>query len=178
MKRSILAISVCAVLGGCATVYPLPPPPPPPEAQAGPAPAFRARDFAWSAERGSSAIRGQTDFRLGGQRYTCAGQAVVLTPDAPYSRNRIVALYGSDDRAALPVNEVRSRQAARPSVDYSAFVRKGACDVNDRFSFQGLPAGGWFIIVVAQPVGAGGEPMALMRRVDTRMGAIKSVTID
>ena len=177
MKRLILAISACAALGACETVYP-PPPPPPLEAAPGPQPAFRPSDFAWSAQLGAAGIRGETAFSQGGQRYSCAGQAVVLTPDAAYSRNRIFGLYGSAERAALPVNEVRSRQAARPSADYSAFVRKTACDAHDRFSFQGLPAGGWFIIVVAQPIGSGGESMALMRRVETRAGAIRTVIID
>ena len=120
-------------------------------------------------------VKGVVDYAPGGRRFACAGQ-VVLTPDAPYSRRRILQLYGSTDRAVLPVAEVRNRQAQRPSDDYSAFVRKATCDSSGRFSFAGLPAGGWFVIVVAQPPG-GGEPMALMRRVDTRAAGLRSVIL-
>ncbi len=177
MNRFLLTVSLCAVLGACATV-PSAPPPPPPEAPPAPAAPFHAEDFAWSAQRGTAAIRGQTNFSQGGVHYSCAGQPVVLTPDAPFSRSRMVALYGSDERAALPVDEVRSRQANRPSGDYSAFVRKAVCDAQDRFGFQGLPAGGWYVIVVAQPPGGGAGQMALMRHVRTRAGAALPVTLD
>ena len=180
MKRHLLGISMCAALGACGTVSPLPPPPPfePPPPPSSPAAAFNAHDFAWSAEHGAAGIRAQVAFSLDGRRYSCVAQTVILTPDAPFSRSRMIALYGSADRAALPVTEVRSRQAARPSSDYSAFVRKSVCDAQNRFAFQGLPAGDWYAIVVVQPIG-GGEQMALMRRIRTRPGgAIRSVVID
>ena len=175
MKRTILAISLSVAVAGCETQQlegPPPPGPPPPSA----AP-FRARDFSWSAERGSASIHGQVAFSDGSARYSCAGQPVILTPDAPFSRARMVALYGSDQRAALPVSVVRGRQANRPSDDYNAFVRRATCDPQQRFAFQGLPAGSWYVIVVAQPAAAGAESMALMHRVTTREGSAKSLTI-
>ncbi len=178
MKRLLLALSVCAGLAACATNTVPPPPPPPEEAPPGPAAAFRAHDFAWSTERGTASVHGQVAFAQGSARYTCAGQAVILTPDAPFSRARMISLYGSADRAALPVPVVRSRQAGRPSDDYSAFVRRATCDAAQMFTFQGLPAGSWFVIVVAQPAAAGAEPMALMRRVITRAGVARSVVLD
>jgi hypothetical protein len=179
MKRHLLAMSFCGTLGACASIYPAPPPPPPFEPPPPPVASapFAARDFAWSAQHGSAGIRAQVAFTQDGRRYSCVGQPVVLTPDAPFSRSRMIALYGSDDRAALPVTEVRSRQANRPSGDYSAFVRKSVCDAQNRFVFQGLPAGDWYAIVVAQPLG-GGEQIALMRRIRTRSGAVRTVTID
>jgi hypothetical protein len=112
-----------------------------------------------------------------GRGFSCSGQ-VVLTPEAPYSRWRIVQLYGSDDHAALPVAEVRSRQANRPSDEFSAFVRRTTCDAQGRFSFQGLPAGGWYVIAVARPSSGQGQDMALMRRVETRPGTSRSITLD
>jgi hypothetical protein len=141
-----------------------------------PAPAFSPSEFAWSTERGSSTVRGLIDYNQGGRHYGCAGQ-VVLTPDAPYSRRRILQLYGSFERADLPVDEVRSRQAHRPSDDYSAYVKKASCDASGHFSFSGLPAGGWFVIVVAQPSGGNAAPIALMRRVETRPGSVRTIVL-
>lgn len=172
MKLRLLAIGICAALGACAEEYG----PPPPVATAPPsAPSFRPSEFDWSTAHGSASVRGLVSYSQGGRRYSCAGDAV-LTPDAPYSRRRILQLYGSTERADLPVEEVRSRQAHRPSDDYSAFVRKARCDDSGHFVFSGLPAGGWFVIVVAQPPG-GGAPMALMRRVETRPGASRTVVL-
>ncbi|HEY5412796.1 MAG TPA: hypothetical protein VIJ94_18920 [Caulobacteraceae bacterium] len=173
MKLRLLAIGLCAALGACADVYPEPPAPPPPPARA--AARFSPSEFAWSTAPGSATVRGLVDYTHDGRRYSCAGQAV-LTPDAPYSRRRILQLYGSSERAALPVADVRSRQANRPSDDYSAYVRRSGCDGAGRFVFSGLPAGGWFVIVVAQPAD-GGAAIALMRRVDTGPGAVKTVVL-
>lgn len=175
MKFRLLAIGItCAALGACAEDYGPPPPPPPPS---GPPPvaSFRPSEFAWSTERGPATVRGLVDFNQGGRHYACAGQAV-LTPDAPYSRRRIEQLYGSTERATLPVDEVRSRQAHRPSDDYSAYVRKAPCDAGGRFVFSGLPSGGWFVIVVAEPP-SGGQAMALMRRVSTAGGGVRTIVL-
>ena len=175
MKLRLLAIGLCAALGACAEVAPLEAPPPPPEAVRAPS-AFQPSEFAWSSERGSATVRGLIDYSQGGHHYACAGQ-VVLTPDAPYSRQRILALYGSTEHAVLPVEEVRSRQAHRPSDDYSAYVRKASCDPGGHFVFAGLPAGDWFVILVADVPGGGGAPLALMRRVETRPGAVRTIIL-
>jgi hypothetical protein len=175
MKRIILAALMTAGLAACATT---PPPPPPPPVEQGAAPAFRARDFAWSAQPGSAGVRGQVAYAPSGARYSCAGQPVILTPDTPFSRWRIGQLYGSDERAAVPVSVVRGRQAGRPSDDYSAFVRHATCDAQSAFSFSGLPLGSWFIIVVAQPAASGAQPVALMRHVVTRAGTPRAIVIN
>ena len=171
MKRTLLAMSLCALLGACETEGP----PPPPAPLSGPPAPFRASDFAWSTERGSGSIHGSVSY---GRGYSCIGQPVVLVPDAPYSHRRMLQLYGSADRAALPVAEVRARQANRPSDDYSAFSKHTTCDAQGHFVFQGLPAGGWFVIAVAQPGGGQGQAMAVMQRVETRPGATRTVVLD
>ena len=174
MNRRLLAVGMCAVLGACAETLG-PPPPPPPEVSQGPAPAFSAGDFAWSVQRGSASIRGSVDY---GHGFSCAGQPVVLVPVAPYSRWRILQLYGSDDHAVLPVAEVRSRQANRPSDAFSAYSKRTSCDGDGRFAFMGLPAGSWYVIAIAQPPPGQGQLMAIMRRIETRLGAAKSVMLD
>ena len=175
MKLRLLAIGLCAALGACAEVAPLEPPAPPQEAARPPA-AFQPSEFAWSTERGSGTVRGLIDYSQGGRRYSCAGQ-VVLTPDAPYSRQRILQLYGSTEHAVLPVEDVRSRQSHRPSDDYSAYVRKASCDAGGHFVFAGLPSGDWFVILVANDPSGAGVPLALMRRVETRPGVVRTIIL-
>jgi len=79
-------------------------------------------------------------------------------------------LYGSPQSAAVPVALVRARTPSAPSGDYASFVRKVKCDGASHFGFPQLPEGGWFLITVARPLGAPGEPVAVMRRVETRGG--------
>ncbi len=176
-RKPIPALIVAVMLGGalaaCETApmdggfggAPWPRPAP------GPA-VFNAQDFAWSTRAGSASIDGRIDYRRNGRAFDCTG-SVGLTPDTPYTRARIRTLYGATDRAAVPEAVVRARTVADPSADYRSYVRSTTCE-NDRFSFSGLPDGGWFIIV---PVSAGGDDRGvLMRQVFTRNGRV-SVTL-
>lgn len=159
-SRSILALAALAALtAACATGPTGPGALPPPSG------AFEARDFDWSARPGQSSINARVDYRQGGQAYRCTGSAG-LTPDTPYTRARFQTLYGSTESAAVPAAVVRARTVADAGADYRSYVRSAACE-NNRFSFTGLPDGGWFVIV---PVSAGGDPVALMRRIETRGG--------
>ena len=165
-----LRLLVLAPLAGalCACAPTLGPPPPgipiPDES-------FRAGDFAWSQTGGHNAIMGRLAAQTGPVRYTCAGSTVVLTPETPWSRRRMIVLYKSDLRSALPTNDVRGRTSLAPPGDSDPFVRRATCDSADRFSFANLPDGAWYVVTIAKPAaGAQGESMALMRRVVTRGG--------
>jgi hypothetical protein len=129
--------------------------------------AFRVEDFDWSTRSGRASIDGRVDYRREGQAFDCTG-SVALTPDTPYTRARVRTLYGSTDRAAIPEAVVRARTVPDPNADYRSFVRSETCR-DGRFSFSGLPDGGWFIIT---PVSAGGDRIVLMRRVVTRGGRV------
>ena len=165
--RPLFALAAVAVIGAaCApTSGPMP---------YGPAPstAFNAEAFAWSAGTGQAVINGRVNYRQDGQAYDCTG-SVALTPDTPYTRNRFSILYGSIDRAAVPEAVVRARTVSDPYADYRSFVRSATCN-EGRFSFTGLPDGGWFVIA---PVSAGGERVVLMRRVETRGGRTVNITL-
>lgn len=121
---------------------------------------FDASDFAWSTGQGSSAIRARID--LAGHR--CTGSAG-LVPDTPYTRSRFQMLYGSTERALVPEEVVRARNVPDPNADYRAFTRAAACSEN-RFEFENLPDGGWFVIVPV--VATDGTRKVMMRRVMTR----------
>lgn len=134
--------------------------------------AFDARDFAWSTAAGGGAIVGGASYHDGQARYACAGGEVLLTPETPWSRRRMVILYGSDRAAAAPVSIVKARTPSAPTGDYARFVRRARCDGDDRFQFRDLPDGPWYVITVVRPVGRAGEPIALTRRVETHGGPV------
>ncbi|KQS55118.1 hypothetical protein ASG17_03190 [Brevundimonas sp. Leaf363] len=168
IRRFTAAAAALSMLGlaACATT--------PGPMMSGPGPArFAAEDFAWSARGGQNSVQGRVAYRADGKAFDCIG-SVGLTPDTPYTRARFQTLYGSTDRAAVPVAVVRARDVADPNADYRNFVRSATCAGN-AFSFSGLPDGSWFVIV---PVRAqGGEPIVLMQRVQTRGGRIANLTL-
>ena len=99
---------------------------------------------------------------------------MVLTPETPYSRERIRALYGSDVAASEPVERVRSRVIANDNGDMRRFIRQARCDGNGAFSFDGLPSGGFFVIAeVGDPTG----PRVVMRHVVTHAGQVMVVPL-
>ena len=135
---------------------------------------FNENEFAWSQRGGQAAIEGRVTYAQDGKAYACVGSAG-LTPDTPYTRARFRTLYRSTDRAAVPAAVVRARTVADANVNYSAYVRSVRCE-NGRFSFTGLPDGGWFLIVPVTAPGTEG-PVVLMRRVETRGGRAVNLTL-
>lgn len=172
--RLTAAILVLGALGACEPMYG----PPPPTRVVTPTDetSFRPGDFAWSRASGHNTLTGAVTFRSGAMRYGCAGSPVVLTPETPWSRRRIAVLYQSTERAALPIDDVRSRTQQAPPGDSEPFVRKVTCDAASHFTFTGLPDGAWYAVVPAKPVAGSGPTMALMRRVVTRGG--RTVAVD
>jgi hypothetical protein len=176
--RLIAAAALLGSLTACAQVYG-----PPPHGGMATIPqedaTFRAGDFAWSKAPGRNAIIGTLAYRGGGGavRYTCAGATVVLTPETPWSRRRMMVLYKSDQHSALPTDDVRSRTAQAPPGDSNPFVKRATCDSADHVSFSGLPDGAWYAVTLARPAsGATGTSVAVMRRVVTRGG--RATTFD
>ena len=168
--RILAATALAGALSACAPTLG---PPPPGRLHALPVEdtTFHASDFAWSQAQGRNALIGVANFKLGPTRYTCLGATVVLTPETPWSRRRMMVLYRSDLRAALPADEVRGRTPQAPPGDSGPYVKRAICDNADRFSFAGLADGGWYVVTIAKPVpGATGPNIALMRRVITRGG--------
>lgn len=167
--RLLAAAALLGLLTACAPIYG---PPPPGRMASLPADdSFRAGDFAWSKAPGHNTLVGALVFHSGAVRYTCAGATVVLTPETPWSRRRMMVLYRSDQRSALPTEEVRSRTAQAPPGDSNPYVKRATCDSSDHVSFSGLPDGAWYVVTLAKPApGHSGQSLAMMRRVVTRGG--------
>ena len=180
LRRRVLPLlamaSLSAALAACETMRPAgppqppPPPPPPPSSPSD----FRPGDVAWSARPGAGGIDGVLAYKTQrGVRYACAGGNVGLTPETPWTRRRMQALYGNSSDAILPASLVRGRGAGVASGDYTAYIRTTTCDAQNRFSFRGLPDGGWFVVLQARPAKAGAaEPVAIMRHVQIRGGVV------
>jgi hypothetical protein len=173
--RILAAAALFSALTACAPTYGPPPPgrmatlPPPPSD-----PTFRPTDFAWSQAPGRNTLAGVLGHG-GAVRYTCAGATVVLTPETAWAARRMLVLYKSNDRAALPVADVRSRQNQAPAGDSNPYVRRATCDAADHFAFANLPDGAWYVVTLAKPVnGPSAASLAMMRRVTTRGGRVTS----
>ncbi len=164
------AVAMAALLAACATA---PPPSPPPRPVPPPPPPTPIEEFGWSTRPGANVLNGNLTYRpAAGQTWSCSGQSVALTPETTYSRNRMMALYGSADRALHPVATVQTRSAANPGMDYSQFVRSTACDAQNNFAFRDLPDGAYYIIArVRQTVPpVAGSDRVVMQRVELRGG--------
>jgi len=169
--RILAAALLLGTTAACAPMYGPPPPGrvvrmPPPEDTS-----FRAADFAWSQASGRNTLAGSLA-HAGPVRYTCAGATVVLTPETPWARKRMGVLYRSEQRAALPAGDVRSRQNEAPPGDSDPYLRRARCDAADHFTFTNLPDGAWYAVTIAKPVSGGGPTLAVMRRVATRGGRV------
>ncbi|MDB5459938.1 MAG: hypothetical protein JWO72_1679, partial [Caulobacteraceae bacterium] len=148
---------------------PPPPPPPPPHSGIVIQTPFRAEDFAWSTAPGTAHIRG-----FSAPSQSCAGNAVALTPDSPYSRERIGKLYGSTEYAVLPIAVVRAKVIANDNPAMRGYVRSARCDSAGSFAFDSLPAGSFFVIAeVGNPAG----PRVIMRRVTAVTGRVLQVPL-
>lgn len=178
MQRTALVALSALTLAACAE-GPAGPGEAPPSPGYEPTPAsattFDDRDFAWSTAPGAGVINGLLAYHHGGERYSCQGSDVLLTPETAWSRRRMIILYGSANAAAAPVSIVRARTPSAGTGDYARFVRRTICDENNHFSFTNLPDGGWFVITVGRPVDRPGEPLAVTRRVETHGGVVMAV---
>ena len=168
IRLSVL-MGASLLLAGCQSgpgaPGPLPPPPPPPP----------RNEFEWSAANGPNMIQGDAVWRRDGHIFSCAGQSVGLTPETPYTRQRMVELYGSDEAAIRTVAEVRARASKAPTRDYRAYVRSTVCDSRGRFLFRDLPDGGWFVIVRA--ASRSGAAEVGLRRSHVAGGEMRTVRI-
>lgn len=175
--RSIAALTLTGLLAAACATPSLGPPPPGHLPPAPGEPVFRASEFAWAMQPGANAIVGRLSVPKGqAARFTCQGSSVILTPETPWSRRRMEALYLSSERAALPADEVRARTAEAPPGDSTPFIKRTSCDAQSHFGFEHLPDGAWYVITIAKPL-HGGENMALMRRVVTKGGKPVNVAL-
>lgn len=168
IRRLILSISALLLVSACATMQE-------PSSQAA---TFRAADFSWSSAAGRGRVDGQLVYRADGKAYSCTSSGVVLTPQTPWTKQRMETLYKSSSHAVVPAADARARTPTGKTGDYSAFVKHADCNAQGHFAFEGLPNGTWFAITVAKPVApATGPDMAIMQRIEIHDGGTVSVKL-
>jgi hypothetical protein len=175
LPRTAAACLGLVLLAACETVTTIGPPSTPSAPlvpyRPGAGEVFNERDFSWSRIPGGGAIQGALTFRSPeGLRYVCRGRDVILIPETPWVRRRMFILYGSMTSAAVPADIVRARTPSVSAGDYASYARKTVCDTANRFAFNDLPDGGWYVITLARPADNSEGTMAIMRRVETRGG--------
>ena len=145
---SLVAVGV-SVLCGCAS----PTAPPPTASPAAVIAADPLAAFAWAAAPGANSLRGVVAYHpRKSEKWSCSEQSVALMPEAPASRARVAALYGSTSFAVRPVAEVREKSKTAGDVNFSAFVKQATCDADGRFSFDHLADGNYFVIARAKQI--------------------------
>lgn len=166
--RSTSLIGLCLLAAGCTaptTLYSR----------------FDPAAVAWFSERGTNTIYGTALVRsLSGVAKTCAALPVVLFPDSAYARERMRALYGSDQEGYNPVTGGRPADFIGDDPRYQSTARTTHCDARGRFSFGELPDGEYFLVAtVTWQESRIGLPYGgyLMRRLRVSTGETKEVLL-
>lgn len=158
-----------AILGGCA---------------AGPVAVqsrFDPSEVAWFAARGTNAITGSAILRsFNGKVKTCAALAVTLMPVSAYARERMRALYNSENDGFNPLIGGNAADFGGDDPGYLTTVRTTRCDARGRFSFNELPDGDYYLVATVTwrdrsfGMDKGGS---LMQRVHVSTGESKDVLL-
>ena len=97
-------------------------------------------------ELGANTITGQAFLRQrGGGVVTCAGATVDLFPQTPYSRERVLNLYGTITQPSQG-----TRFLDDPDPRYLELTRETICDADGNFRFADVPDGEYFVIARVQ----------------------------
>jgi len=126
----------CLVLCACAAPVPL-------------AARFDPREVAWFDGTGTNSIEGSAILRSdsGGVK-NCAALPVVLFPASSYARERMRALYGSEEEGFNPILGGHPADFADDDPRYAATARKVRCDAHGRFAFHALPDGDYYLVAL------------------------------
>ena len=125
IRSTVAVLSLAAALAGCAAPSPAVKEP------------FDLQALApYRRDDGATLVGQATMPIVNGQTATCAGADVTLFPDTPYYRE-IFGRMAKGQASDLGAN----KEAAR------SYLRGATCDAQGRFSFTGLPAASWIVIV-------------------------------
>lgn len=110
---------------------------------------YNPADFAWAEADGTNTVRGSALLRtVGGEVRTCGGLSVQMIPDVPYSRERIMHLYGKLGSGFQPASAAQAGGIIfmGESHEYTQVGRRTVCDAQGNFRFENVPDGDWFVV--------------------------------
>ncbi len=102
-------------------------------------------------EDGSNTVKGSSLLRQrGGGVVTCAGNSVLLIPETPYARERMVALYRNTVKGYTGYNSDYGRVVRRirfkPDLpEYYRLMKETTCDAQGYFKFNNVADGNFFV---------------------------------
>lgn len=141
---------------------------------------FSKDEVAWSLKDGKNRITGEAILKSKGQTYHCGPYTAIATPDSPYARERMQALYGSLEQGHRSTEQPPI--TLRPHFPvYSQTQRTADCDDTGHFVFDGLPDGTWYVVVPVIWQNKLGEPFnggSFMKRVSVAGAATVTVIMD
>ncbi len=107
---------------------------------------FDPQEISWVKEKGTNIIKGEAFLKtVGGDIKTCAGNTAVLTPVSDYSRERILSLYGSDQKGIKQKFDGRSDNFNITDNRYKEYTIKSVCNSKGEYSFEKIPDGDYFL---------------------------------
>jgi hypothetical protein len=124
---------------------------------------------------GTNTIQGNAFMRQqGGGVVTCAGNEVFLTPDTDYSKERMVAIYGSSEigLSQRPIQFIPDIKA------YKDLVKKTQCNSQGNFKFEKVADGTFYVVTsVLWQVANSPQGGNLMKKVSVKNGEIQDIII-
>jgi hypothetical protein len=166
MKKLILAFAATITLAGCVA----------PRTQIAVSEPFDEIATRELIRDGAGAVKGSALFRQqGGGVVTCAGFPVSLFPVTPYSRARMVALYGDPDGG---YNPGRNPIFVPDPPAYAALARSTQCDAQGFFKFDRLPAGDFYVAVpILWQIGGARQGGFLSTRIVLKEGEAREIVL-
>jgi hypothetical protein len=142
---------------------------------------FEPREVAWFNSRGTNVIEGTAIARsLAGVAKTCAALPITIFPVSAYAKERMIALYDSDQEGFNPILTGRPANFVDDDPRYARTAKTTRCDAGGHFSFRELPDGDYYLVgEVTWHDRQAGLPQGgyLMRRVHVSTGETKQVLL-
>lgn len=122
---------------------------------------------------GSALIRQQ-----GGGVVTCAGSEVQMIPVTPYATERMMKIYGSDQKGYVSYYRLTGLKFEPDYPEYQNAKRKVIGDAQGMFEFENVADGEYYIITqITWTVGYSVQGGAIMQRVKVENGETKKIVL-
>lgn len=107
---------------------------------------FDEKDVQWAMEAGDSSVSGQAFIKLeDGSFKGCDGFTMELLPVTDYSKERIFTTYKSFEQGQILISQNPPKFTPDPKAFHDLVIKK-KCGEGDKFSFENVSAGEYFVM--------------------------------